>query len=370
MAAPVKTKRVSAQRLRSFNFAMLPVAEAAAEVNEALFTRIPVLPPSGSIGRDGRGPFTWDIATFVANVRANGQDVPVFLDHEPGKAYGWLDHQAAPVVVEDGSVEWPVKYTEEGLLLVRSGAYRYNSPTWLFRQDPAIQDRQAGQILGLLEVSLINLPNQYLRSLNAAETDTYTAVIPTENETEPNPMTPEQLAILGLAEGATADEITAALNGLKASANRADAIITAAGAAADADAPAVVEAAANSRVTSGALVTKQAYDAVVTERDQAVASLNTLRVDVAKQAVEAAVATASEQGRCTPAEREDLIDYGTSQGVDKLKAMLGKRPVHKAAQGMQTPADAGTEAAVDPAASYATTVLGIPASTYQAGKSA
>lgn len=362
------TRRVPAQRVRSFNFSMSPIAEAAAGATGQDYSRIPVLPPSGAVGRDGRGPFTFDIEVVKANVRANGQDVPVFLDHEPGRAYGWIDHTAEPVQMPDGSWEWPVSYTEEGLHLLRTRGYRYNSPTWLFLQDPNVTDRQAGQIVGLLEVSLTNLPNQYLRSLNAAESDAYTALIP--SETEPNPMTPEQLALLGLAEGATTEQITEALNALKASANKAAEIITAAGAAADADAPAVVEAAANSRVTAGALVTRQAFDAAVAERDEARNSLETLRTEVARQAVEAAVAAASEQGRCTPAEREDLIDYGTSQGVEKLKAMLAKRPLHKAAQGMQTPADAGATAAADPAADYATTVLGIAPETFQAGKAA
>jgi phage I-like protein len=361
-------KRVAAQRLdTAYNFTLAPVAEAAVEAAGSDTVLMPFLPAQGSIGRDGRGPFTYDLDVVMANIRANAQDIPVFLDHQPGKAYGWQSYTADPVENADGTYSLPAKMTGDGLLHLRTQAYRYNSPTWLFIQDPAITDRQAGRIVGLVENSLVNLPNQYFRSLNAAEQGAYTALIP--SETEPNPMTPEQLALLGLAEGATPEQITTALNALRASANKAEAIITAAGAAADADAPAVVEAAANSRVTAGTLVTKQAYDAVVTARDEAVTSLNTLRADVAKQAVTDAVTAASEQGRCTPAEREDLIDYGTSQGVEKLKAMLAKRPVHKAAQGMQTPADTGAEAA-DPAADYATTALGITPETFKAGKAA
>jgi len=218
-AAMKPTRKASAQRLdAAFSFDLTATAGAVAAES---FTRIPVLPPQGAVGRDGRGPFTYDIAVVTANVRANGADIPVFLDHEPGIARGWIDHKAEPVAMPDGSYEWPVSYTDEGLALLTSRAYRYN-PTWLFIQDPATTDRQAGRIVGVLEVSLTNLPNQFLRSLNSAEqAGVYTVDIPA---TEPEEMDKQALEALGLAEGATAEAVLTAINSLKTAADKAEAI--------------------------------------------------------------------------------------------------------------------------------------------------
>jgi phage I-like protein len=338
------TRKVTAHRLAATaHFDMSAVTPAADGT-----ARIPVLPPSGFTGRDGRGPFNYDIAVVTANVRANGADVPVFLDHLPGKAFGWLNHQADPVQMADGSWEWEVRYTDEGAQALASAAYRYNSPTYLFRQDPSIQDRQAGQVVGLLEVSLTNLPNLYLRSLNSAEAAaSYTVELPlslTENEAE---MNKEQLEALGLAEDAAPEAVLEAINSLKTAAAKANAIVEAAGADADADAPAVVDAAANSRVASGVLVTKQAYDEVVTAKNAAEAAvltaenaLATLKAEQAVIAVNSAVDAAITAGKFTPAEREECVDYASSHGAAKFTAWAAKRTAHAAARPLATPAEA------------------------------
>lgn len=326
------TRKASAQRLDgAFSFDLTATAAAVAE---QAFKTVPVLPPQGAVGRDGRGPFTYDVAVVAANVRANGADIPVFLDHEPGVARGWIDHTAEPVAMPDGSYEWPVEYTAEGLALLTSKAYRYNSPTWLFIQDPTVKDRQAGRIVGVLEVSLTNLPNQFLRSLNSAEAGAYTVDIPVTSKDE---MNAEQLAALGLAEDASAEAILAAINSLKAAADKAAAIATAAGADAEADATAVVEAAANSRVAAGALVTKQAFDEVVTARDAAVSAqavaeqaLATFKAEQSEQAAVAAVDAAIAAGKYTPAARDGLLKQARAD-LATFAAVSAALPVHPAA---------------------------------------
>lgn len=363
-----RTRKVAAQRIdAAHQFDMSGIAAAVAGAQTVDYTQIPVLPPSGAMGRDGRGPFTYDIDTVVANVAANGADIPVFIDHQTGKALGWLSHKAKPIPMLDGSWDWPLYYTEEGMSLLRSDAYRYNSPTWLFIQDPSIQDRQAGQIVGILEVSLTNLPNQYLRSLNASENSrAYTVEIPTETD----PMNKEQLHALGLAEDATPEQVMTAITSLSAAAIKAAEITTAAGAPAEADVAAVVEAAANSRVTSGVLVTKQAFDEVVIARDAAVTALDTFKAEQSQQAAVAAVDASIADGKFTPAMREDLIEVALAQGAVKFAAMANKASKHPASQNMQSPAGTGATSATDAAADYATSALGIPAATYLAGKSA
>ena len=348
------TRKATAHRLDAS--ALFDMSTVSAAV-EGTIARIPVLPPSGFSGRDGRGPFTYDIGVIAANVRANGADIPVFLDHMPGKAFGWLNHQADPAQMDDGSWEWEVRYTEEGAAALASAAYRYNSPTYLFMQDPSIQDRQAGQVVGMLEVSLTNLPNLYLRSLNSAEAAaSYTVELPlslTENDAE---MNKEQLEALGLAEDAAPEAILEAINSLKTAAAKAEAIVVAAGADADADAPAVVDAAANSRVASGVLVTKQAYDEVVTAKNTAEAAvltaenaLATLKAEQAVIAVNSAVDAAITAGKFTPAEREECVDYATSHGAGKFTAWAAKRGAHAAARPLATPAEATENFGLTPA---------------------
>lgn len=342
------TRKVTAQRLdASGQFDLGTFGADASDAVDTKYTRIPVLPKQGAIGRDGRGPFTYDLERIKANMRANGQRIPIFIDHQPGRAYGWCDNEADFIAMADGTYELPVEYTTEGLSEVQSKAYSYNSPTWWFIQDPNVTDRQAGEIVGIDEVSLTNSPNQYLRSLNSTGSAGYTVDVPlTDAE-----MNAEQLAALGLAEGASHEDVLAAINSLKAGADRADAIVAEAGAAADADAPAVIEAAANSRVAAGALVTKQAYDEAVTAKQAAETALataqqaqqvaeqalTTFKAEQAQQAAVASVDAAIAAGKFTPAERDECMAFATSQGADKFTAWAAKRSAHAVLKPLATP---------------------------------
>lgn len=353
--AHVATRKATAARLdASCQFALAAFsADSATDGIDTKYSRIPMLPVQGAIGRDGRGPFTYNVATVTANMRANAQNIPVFLDHQPGRAFGWGDYTADLIPMPDGTWELPVTYTDEGLAAVQSKAFDYNSPTWLFIQDPTITDRQAGEIVGFLEVSLTNLPNQYLRSLNsqgAAAAATYTVDIPL-TAAEQAQMTAEQLAALGLAADAAPEAILAAITALVATAAMTAAIVEASGAAADADAPAIVEAVAQSRITSGAVVTKQAYDAAVTATttaqaaqataeqartvaEQALASFHT---SAQAAAVNAAVDTAITAGKFTPAMRESLHTLATKDLV-AFSALAAATRQHAAIAPLATPA--------------------------------
>ncbi len=313
------------------------LAAAPEGAQDVRFTTMPVLPPPGAIGRDGRGPFTYDIQEVIANVRANGADIPVFLDHNSGAAFGWHDRLAMPVQMPDGSWEWPVTFTAGGVEKLQSKMYRYNSPTWWFIQDPEIKDRAAGRIVGIHENSLTNLPNQYFRALNSREGSAYTGHQPSTVK----PMTPEQLALLGLTAEATPEQISVALQSLKTAAEKSAAIVEAAGATAEADAAQVVEAAAQSRVTAGALVTKQAFDDVVAQRDAAVlakqAAETALATQVAERSEQAAVAAvdaAIAGGKFVPAAREALLKQARAD-LASFTAVAAAMPVHPAAQSAQ-----------------------------------
>lgn len=101
-ASKASPRWVAAQHLDAacqFDLSAVAVAAVGAQVVD--YTQIPVLPRAGAVGHDGRGPFTYNIGTVVAN----GADVPISLNHETGKAYGCIDHKVDSIPMPDGSWE-------------------------------------------------------------------------------------------------------------------------------------------------------------------------------------------------------------------------------------------------------------------------
>jgi hypothetical protein len=293
--------------------------------------RIPILPgPSGFIGRDGRRYF-YDIEQLNASILANAADVPVFVDHQPGRAVGWSP--CAPLIPVGDGYEAEVKYTAEGEELLRSNAYRYDSPTYWVVARPTADGSPAMDfdIVGLMEVSLTNLPNLRMRALNSVSPEGLVYTVETAPSTD-DAMTKELLAALGLAEDAALDAAVAAINALREGADRATAITTAAGVEATADATAVVEAVANSRITSGALVAKNVYDEAVTRATTAENALATLRAETQTAAVEAALnaACTGASAVMTPAQAEKLRSFATAD-LAGFKAFVATLKTHPAA---------------------------------------
>lgn len=115
--------------------------------------------PSGTFsGRDGRGPYTCDPVSVVAQTRAhNGPlDIPVDYDHQlefsavngqPAPAAGWITALEA----RDDGVWGHVEWTEKGRAHVAAREYRYVSP--VYYHDPS------GVIQSIESVALTNVPN-------------------------------------------------------------------------------------------------------------------------------------------------------------------------------------------------------------------
>lgn len=103
--------------------------------------------PTGTFsGRDGRGPYTCDPVSVVAQTRAhNGPlDIPVDYDHQlefsavngqPAPAAGWITALEARADGVWGRVEW----TEKGRAHVAAREYRYVSPVYYHDQNGVIQ---------------------------------------------------------------------------------------------------------------------------------------------------------------------------------------------------------------------------------------
>jgi phage I-like protein len=149
--------------------------------------------------QDARGPYIIDdAAAIIAASFADQTKLQIDENHaedlragkgEPSPARGWITAMEARADGIWGRVEW----TEAGRTLVADKAYRAMSPV--------ILHDKAKKVFAILRASLVNRPNfRGLAALNQEQTM--------------DPMA-KMAAALGLAEGASADDILAAIRALK-----------------------------------------------------------------------------------------------------------------------------------------------------------
>lgn len=171
-------------------------------------TRIQILPSSVVVqGRDGRSWTNPDPATVVA---ASNADLPRHVideNHatdlkaprgEDAPAYGWFFNLS---LNETGETWADVEWTDRGRAAVESLEYRYISPVFDF--DPQ------GRIIRIKRAALSNAPNLRLEALNSED--------PSSGREEKNMK--GILAVLGLAETATEQDVIAAIAVLKTAQN-------------------------------------------------------------------------------------------------------------------------------------------------------
>jgi phage I-like protein len=146
--------------------------------------------PAGTVsGRDGRGPYTVDVAAVLAAFAAHGGELPVDYEHQsldaalksgPVPAAGWIEAIEARADGIWGRVRW----TERAAALLAAREYRYLSP--VFRYEPA-----SGRVLALEGAALTHTPN--LAELTAAASATRPPDLTTP---EAHAMTPADAEIL------------------------------------------------------------------------------------------------------------------------------------------------------------------------------
>lgn len=312
--------------------AFVPMTEAESPALALDLAWMPVLPPLGPDGtvstRDGRGPFTYNLAEVVANTRANAADIPVYLDHvATGSAYGWLAHAAEPRKGTDGGYEWPVEYTDDGTRLVTSKAYRYTSMGFRFIPDAACLaaraagnfDAQSGRIVSFFENSLVTRPALPVRAV-ASDGAGYTGHQPSATLI---PMNAEQLILLGLTAAATEADITAALTALN---ERASAAATATASVSEA---AAAHAAALTAVQGELAVAKTAAETAQAALDALRAEQAAAQAQAAEAAATAAVDAAITAGKFVPAAREALLTQARAS-IDAFNALAAAMPTHPA----------------------------------------
>lgn len=182
---------------------MIPATMAALDLaTEDVPEWVHLLPTAkGAIQtEDARGPYqVTDAAAIIAASFAGQTKLQIDENHaedlrsgkgEPSPARGWITELQARADGIWGRVEW----TAAGRALVADRAYRAMSPVIL-------HEDKTKKVFAILRASLVNRPN--FRGLAALN-----------QETSMDSMA-QMAAALGLAEGASADDILTAINALK-----------------------------------------------------------------------------------------------------------------------------------------------------------
>jgi phage I-like protein len=313
-----------------------------------------LLPAGEFSARDGRpGPGkTWRVSDaqglkLAAAMNTTIAATPIVIDYEHQTLHKERNGQPAPAAGWIRSVTWltgkgllsDVEWTDKARAAINAGEYRYISPviTW---------DQDSGAVTGVHLAALTNFPA--LLGMDAA-----VAALSTLNDHAPQE-TPMKLLLaalatmMGQASLATADEATAvaAVQAWKPPpAPLPEALTTALGLAAGADATAALSAVAALKAPSTATVQ------LVTDLQ---GQLATLTAQINGAAVDRAVDGAIEAGKLTAAQREQYVALG-KKDLAMLTAILAAAPV--------IPGLAGQGAAAKVAASGADTRQAITALT-------
>ncbi|MGY5789061.1 phage protease len=290
------------------------------------------LMPAGTFsGRTGRGPFVAGDQKGMAEIitrslkRAGETELVVDYDHQtvfsavPGvggraPAAGWIKELEARPDGIWGRVEW----TAAAARAIRTGEYRYISPTF-FAETPT-----AGQVNFLHSAALTNAPDLDLAAIAAS------AFPSTETETDMKSIA----KALGLPEDASEADILTALNAL-ATSNAA--LVAASGVTKADDALAAITA---MRTASKPDPAKYVPIEQVTAMQ---ADINTLKNTVAGDKAEADVNQAIAEGKIMPALKDWALDLHKSN-LSAFNAFLAKAPVLTASQRVATTAAPGAAA--------------------------
>lgn len=281
-----------------------------------------LLPFGEFVGRDGRPGkgLSWKLfdpqgRTLAAALnQRHGGNVAFNLDYEhqallseknglPAPAAGWATRFEWRD--GDGLYTLDMQWTDRAKQMVEAHEYRYISPALVF-------DKRNGNVVGLVNASLTNLPN--LDELNPLAQERIAALSAFFSTTQLEPsMSPLLLALLkslGLAETATEAEATTAVAALKARAEKADELTT--------EVATLKAKPATSEPDPTKYVSLDKFNELNTE-------VATLRAAGVGREVDALIDQAKAEGKLVPAAEVVWRTVGTTD-IAKLRALVTATP--------------------------------------------
>lgn len=109
----------------------------------------------GIKGIDGR-VYDIDGKALIEDIKAKGLDIPLFINHKRGEAFGFI--KPDDFKVEGDTLVCECELNDAGTAALDKKSYRYISPAFIMGKD--------GEVVGLEHVSLTNVPNLSKTALN------------------------------------------------------------------------------------------------------------------------------------------------------------------------------------------------------------
>lgn len=325
--------------------------------------------PAGALA--GAGP--WQLSepaarAIIARAALRSADIVIDYEHQtllaerngqPAPAAGWID--AAGLEWRADGLYGPVRWTAAASAAIDADEYRYLSPVFVY-------DPDGGEVLDLLHVALTNTPALNQERGAAALAAARRVLDPQSAPFIADPTTEEPLvdnatliALLGLADGATEDDIKAAIAALQESQVQLQAVRQALGMGETDDAAAVVAALKASGATAPTgFVPRAVYE----EAQAQIAALRTggdqAEID---RLIEDGLAAGRIPGKAT-------ADWLRGQGLAALKGYLADAPAIAALGATQTggrkpDGDAGKPGALSQEEAAVCKAMGISPEAYR-----
>lgn len=315
--------------------------------------RAQLLPAGEFAARDGRpGPGrTWKLSNaqgqaLAAQINAIATRTPISIDYEHQTLLAASNGQPAPAAGWIEQVQWlpgeglfaQVRWTARAQALITADEYRYISPVITFAED--------GTVVGLHNAALVSVPaivgmDAVSAALAALAPLSNSATSPANAQEHPRMDLVLLATLLGLANTATAQDITAAITALAARPAVPPQLVTALGLQANADEAAALSAVQRLRAPDTTTV------ATITALQTTVAALSG---QIATDMVIRTVDEAQAAHKLLPAQRDWAIGLGMAD-MAQLKAYLASAPTIAGLGGQMQGGnrDGGTPGASDPA---------------------
>ncbi|MCM0018512.1 MAG: phage protease [Tagaea sp.] len=318
-------------------------------------------------GVDGRGPYHNDranAAQVVAAMKAFKRPLPIDYDHalhRPSgsadlRAAGWID--AGSAELRDDGIWAKVEWTDKGGAAVAAREYRFISPWFLHDK--------TGRVVGIRGAGLTNIPNFEQLTALASQTE--------NGEDTMDKLAETLAALLGLAAGATADDVIAAVKALLDKGAATASQLATAAASLGLPKDTTLEALATAIAAKSEKAEEGDLRTVVASLNKTVAALNTeiATIKSAGQATAAqtAVEAAMKVGKIAPVAKAWALDFASSDPARFAEYVKVTPALIDPSTGAPTLAAAGGEGGLSATELAVASQLGVSAEDFKKSKEA